>query len=214
MKKNLKLKALAVAVLAVIGAQSAMADISENANITILANNDNSGSTPTYSEGVFIRSNEGNAATATFQSNGTASINGTNTSLTGVTTLINAAGNLTLTGNTDNTEGNEGVRIKSNTAGAASINLQTNGMAYINASSQIRINAEPDTSTGAVLIGNGRGNNSISGVTNSISGCRRLTIDFLRASYRSRFRCAWNSSKITPCGRNPCFVLASDEITL
>lgn len=166
MKTNLKLKALALAVMTLVGTSSALADqfIANEANVFITGNTDSSGG----SEGVFIRSNGGSAAAyADFSTNGTATISS-------ATTVINGNNTATLR------SGASSVQVTS--AGMASINA--NGIALrtantgvtlyqdtaaLVATQGVRINAE-SSSTGSVAIGNGSAANAITGTTNAIAG--------------------------------------------
>ena len=147
MKKNLKLKTLAVAVIAVAGMQSTFAEVG---SIFIQANTDNSAG----SEGVFITSNGvGNggldgSAGARFLTNGSADVYGGSLNLIGRdATNITGAGNVTI-GNANNT-----TTIQSST------NNITSGVGGTN------IN---DTGIGDVTIGNQQNFTFLNGVENNI----------------------------------------------
>lgn len=189
MKKTFKLSAVSVALFASIGAANVYADIAVDGNygqsgdsstyvnaagsVVIRGNNDGIGS----GEGVFITSNghinninsvAADQASIGLNTAGNVSINGSGN------TTINTTGTTTITGNTDNSVGTEGVRILSNAAGAAAINLQSDGYAFINANTAVRINA--GAVTGDVLIGNGNASNTINGASNSMLSTGNNTI--------------------------------------
>jgi hypothetical protein len=127
MKKNLKLKTLAVAVIAVAGMQSTFAQVTDVGNIFIQANTDNSGG----NEGVFITSNGvGNGgldggAGARFLTNGSADVYGGSLNLIGRdATNITGAGNVTI-GNANNTttiqSGTNNINGTTNITGATTV---------------------------------------------------------------------------------------------
>lgn len=102
MKKSMKFHALAAA-CALLSAQSVLANISENASISIIANNDDNGD----GEGLTLKSNAAGAAGATFITNGNTTIWGNSS------TTVQSNANVSIVGNNDNTGSGEGVRILS-----------------------------------------------------------------------------------------------------
>lgn len=178
MKKNLKLKALAVAVMAVAGMQSSFAQQSVG-DVWLGANTDNAGA----NEGVFITSNgntfggfNGNAG-ARFNTNGQADVYG------GSGVLVFSNANVNITGNNDGTAtGTEGLYLKSNGTGApgSAIDMQSNGNTFVNSATGLYLNSSGNyngttnintgNNTGAVTIGNSLNTTTIQSATNTITG--------------------------------------------